>query len=93
MPGIARRCIRIDRSGAGEVNAEHFFAVAVRLTFDIDDCDDRAARSARFVLRDGLAYCARELPALLETDDVIGRTRKAVVRIGDNRNEARGLAA
>src|SRR5258708_1306236 len=93
MPGVARRCIRIDRSGAGKVNAEHLFAVAVCLAFHIDDRDDWAARTARLVLRDDLAYSARELPALFEADNVIGRAGKTVVGIGDDRNEARGFAA
>ena len=93
MPGVARRCIGIDGGCAREVKAERFFAVAVCLALHVDNRHDRTARVAFFVQRNHLAHCACELPALFEADDVIGRARKAVLRIGHDGDEARGFVA
>ena len=92
MTGEARAGVGIDGSGAGQMHAEQFFASSVGLTFDIDHGDDRALHVLVATFIDHAAHSARHQPALLQTDDIVARTREAILCIRHDGGEARGFA-
>src|SRR6185437_1752688 len=69
------------------MDTEHLLPPAVRLTADIDDCDDGPGNLPLIGRLHDFPDVTRQCPAFVEAHFSMARTRKAIGRIRNNRQE------